>query len=156
MNIFVIDPNPTTCAQALDDLRLNKMIIETAQLLSTAMREHGYFGNLVYKSSHLNHPCAIWARQTDSNYRWLLSYLEALVMERRSRSPKHHKTYDKVYMLTQGLSFIPKGDLTPWPNCTPNKHITDIHDAYKATMRDKWANDKRPPKWTNATKPSWA
>ena len=34
MNIFVIDPDTAKCAQALDDLRLNKMIIETAQLLT--------------------------------------------------------------------------------------------------------------------------
>lgn len=155
MNIFVISPNTTECAQALDDLRLNKMIIETAQLLSTAMRVHGYTGNLVYATSHLNHPCAVWARETNSNYQWLVAYLEDLVMERKARTSKHHKTYDKVHILKQGASLIPTGKLTPWPNCTPNKHIEDVHEAYKITLRDKWANDKRPPKWTFAKKPTW-
>jgi hypothetical protein len=156
MNIFVISSDPKECAQALDDLRLNKMIIETAQLLSTAMRFHGYTGNLVYKTAHLNHPCAVWARESNSNYEWLLSYMQELVIERKARTPKHHKTYDKLFALSQGIAFIPKGSQTPWPNCTPNKHIADIHDAYKITMRDKWAQDKRPPKWTLSQKPSWA
>jgi hypothetical protein len=32
----------------------------------------------------------------------------------------------------------------------------NIFDAYKLTLKDKWAKDKRPAKWTNSTKPSWA
>ena len=67
MNIFVISQNPDECAQALDDLRLNKMILETAQLLSTAIRFHGYTGNLAYKATHINHPCSIWARTSRGN-----------------------------------------------------------------------------------------
>ena len=63
MNIFVPYPDSMKCAEALDDLRLNKMILETAQLLSTAARFHGYVGN-VYGSTHINHPCSVWARQT--------------------------------------------------------------------------------------------
>lgn len=144
------------CAKALDDLRLNKMIIETAQLLSTAMRECGYTGNDIYKTSHKNHPCAVWARQTSENYKWLLLYMSDLVEERMNRTGKSHKSYQIFNTLCGGPKLVPQGPLTPWPNCTPNKHITDIHDAYKVTMRDKWANDKRPPKWTKTGKPSWA
>jgi len=66
MNIFVVSPDTMECAKALDDLRLNKMIIETAQLLSTAMRVQGYTGNDIYKSTHVNHPCAVWARRRTS------------------------------------------------------------------------------------------
>jgi hypothetical protein len=156
MNIFVIDPDTTICAQALDDLRLNKMIIETAQLLSTAMRVQGYTNNDIYKISHVNHPCAVWTRETQANYKWLLLYMSDLVEERMNRTGKGHKSYEIFNTLCGGPKLMPPGDLTPWPNCTPNKHIVDIHDAYKITMRDKWANDKRPPKWTNSTKPSWA
>ncbi len=156
MNIFVVDPDTWKCAQALDDLRLNKMIIETAQLLSTAMHVQGYTGNDIYKISHVNHPCAVWARQTQANYKWLLLYMSDLVEERMNRTGKNHKSYQIFNSLCGGTKLMPPGDLTPWPNCTPNKHITDIHEAYKVTMRDKWANDKRTPKWTNANKPSWA
>jgi hypothetical protein len=156
MNIFVVDPDTTICAQALDDLRLNKMIIETAQLLSTAMRVQGYTGNDIYKISHINHPCSVWTRQTETNYRWLLLYMSDLVEERQNRTGKCHKSYSIFNALCGGPKLMPPGDLTLWPNCTPNKHIANIHDAYKKTMQDKWANDKRPPKWTNSQKPVWA
>jgi hypothetical protein len=155
MNVFVIDPDTTKCAQALDDLRLNKMIIETAQLLSTAMRECGYVGNDIYKSTHVNHPCAIWTRKTDSNYRWLLLYMSDLVEERQRRTGKGHKSYSIFNTLCGGPILMPKGDLTPFANCSLYKDH-GIFDAYKLTMIDKWAKDKRPPKWTNTIKPSWS
>lgn len=37
MNIFAFDPDPWACALWLDDVRKNKMILETAQLLSSAV-----------------------------------------------------------------------------------------------------------------------
>lgn len=155
MNIFVVDPKTNESAKILDDLRLNKMIIETAQLLSTAMRIHGYTGNTIYNVTHQNHPCAIWARETRANYNWLLSYFQDLIMERKARTPKHHKTYDKEIFFKQGKTLIPDGELTPFVNCTPYKDM-DVFEAYKRTLKDKWIKDKRPPKWTNAYRPSWA
>ena len=156
MNIFVTSADTVECAQALDDLRLNKMIIETAQILSTAMRFHGST-TPVYKSTHANHPCAIWARETEENYRWLLVYLKELCIERQKRTGKGHKTYAELYSyLVNGATLIPHGSLTPWPNCSRYKNSSDVHAAYKQTLRDKWANDKRPPKWTNSQKPYWA
>lgn len=155
MNIFVIDSNTKICAQALDNLRLNKMIVETAQLLSTAIRFHGYSENNIYKSTHKNHPCNIWARETNANYIWLLQYMQDLVSERQSRTGKSHKSYEIFNTLTQGQSLIPKGSLTPWQNCTPHKDLNTF-DAYKLTLKNKWINDKRSPTWTNSHKPSWA
>lgn len=155
MNIFVIDPDPRICAQALDDLRLNKMILETAQLLSTAIRYHGYTGNLAYKSTHVNHPCSIWARACLGNYRWLLNYFSALTFERAARTGKTHKCESLYTLFRCNEHLIPTGPLTTFANCSLYKdHGT--FDAYKLTMIDKWAKDKRPPKWTNAQKPSWA
>ena len=156
MNIFVIDPATHVCARALDDLRLNKMIIETAQLLSAALRLHGYNGTDVYKTTHVNHPCAIWARTSSGNYNWLLNYFDDLCLERAARTGKTHKTENLRYAFAKNKTIIPIGDQTVWPNCTPYKHIADIHEAYRLTLIDKWKNDKRPPKWTNGFKPQWA
>ena len=157
MNIFVVDPDTTKCAEALDDLRLNKMIIETAQLLSTAMWVQGYQGQHgnIYKSTHVNHPCAIWARETEANYKWLLLYMSDLVEERQRRTGKNHKSYQIFNTLCFGPKIMPKGNLTPFANCSLYKDH-GIFDAYKLTLKDKWAKDKRPAKWTNTNKPSWA
>jgi hypothetical protein len=131
------------------------MIIETAQLLSTAMRERGYTGDDIYKTTHVNHPCAIWTRETEANYRWLLLYMSDLVEERQFRTGKGHKSYDIFNTLCGGPKLMPPGQITPFANCSTYKN-TGIFDAYKLTLRDKWNNDKRPPKWTNRQKPSWA
>lgn len=154
MNIFVVDPNPEVCAKALDDLRLNKMILETAQLLSTALRFR-HTSMPVYKSTHVNHPCSVWARENKSNYSWLVTYFNALIMEKIARTGKSHKSSSMWMMFADGVKLMPDGDLTPFANCTPYKS-SGVFDAYKLTLQDKWAADKRPPKWTNATKPSWA
>lgn len=143
------------CAKALDDLRLNKMIIETAQLLSTAMRERGYIGNDIYKTTHKNHPCAVWARESSENYKWLLLYMSDLVEERMNRTGKTHKSYQIFNALCGGPKLMPQGPMTPFSNCSLYKDH-GIFDAYKLTMIDKWAKDKRPPKWTKTGKPSWA
>jgi hypothetical protein len=155
LNIFVVDPDTTKSAQALDDLRLNKMIIETGQLLSTAMRAQGYQGNDIYKSTHINHPCAIWARTSSENYKWLLLYMSDCVEEWQVRFNKNHNSYRIFNDLCGGPKLMPQGPLTPFANCTPYKDMGTF-DAYKLTLIDKWAKDKRPPRWTNRNKPTWA
>ena len=62
MNIFITSFNSKEAASHLDDLRLNKMILETAQLLSSAYRNLFGDDDLLYKDTHFNHPCAIWTR----------------------------------------------------------------------------------------------
>ena len=93
MNIFVTSFDSKEAASHLDDLRLNKMILETAQLLSSSFRH--LFGNndLLYKDTHFNHPCAIWARKNVNNYSWLVHYFDDLAKEkiRRDRVKKDRK-----------------------------------------------------------------
>lgn len=40
MNIFATDISPVACAKALNDKRVVKMVLETAQMLSTAVHMH--------------------------------------------------------------------------------------------------------------------
>lgn len=82
MNIFYVDKDARLAAQALVDKHVVKMILETAQLLSTAHRlldgkqviykcprtgknkKHWELYDsreaVLYKASHINHPSAIW------------------------------------------------------------------------------------------------
>ena len=76
-----------------------------------------------------------------------------LTEEKIYRTGKNHKSYISVYNnLCGAVAFIPEGPITPFPNCTPHKNISDVHLAYRMTLSDKWANDKRPPKWTKRTR----
>lgn len=161
MNIFVSDPCPTKSAQNLDDKRVIKMTLESAQMLCTALHEHGMSMYAKYKPTHKNHPCNVWARENNANYEWLLRHFWFLAEEYYFRTGKVHKSYkDCYYNLSLGAKHIPPGELTPFPNCAARKdlnidykHIQDVHEAYKLYLIDRWANDKLKPKWTNRNRP---
>ena len=160
MNIFATDSNPVVAASHLDDKRVIKMILESAQMLCTALHTHKASYLAAYKSTHANHPCNIWCRENVSNYGWLLMHFKALAEEYTFRSGKIHKSASLFTDLYTGAGYLPKGDLTKMANCAARndmnisyKHINDIHEAYRLYLIDRWALDKLKPKWTNRTRP---
>lgn len=93
MNIFYLHSDPEKCAKMHCDKHVVKMIVETAQLLSTAHHEiDGDPSIECYRSTHKNHPSAVWARKNRSNYQWLWQLLQGLLVEYTSRYGKVHKT----------------------------------------------------------------
>jgi hypothetical protein len=162
MNIFVTDDSPTLAAKNLDDKRLVKMVLETTQMLCTAINEYG--GMTPYKSTHKNHPCNVWARQTKGNFLWLLKHGLALAAEYSKRYDKTHKCELVLRLIDNEclVELLPNGPLQPFANCTANaaknisfKHIQPVTDAYKEYLMARWATDTRKPTWTNATPPNW-
>lgn len=112
MNIFYIHDNPVIAAAAMTNKHVVKMILESAQLLSTAhryldgqeyikisksgarLRKWGhpdaYLNETLYKSSHLNHPSGIWTRKSNQNYMWLFQHFLALSEEYYQRYGRRH------------------------------------------------------------------
>jgi len=65
MNLFVPSPEIRPSVEALDDKRVVKMVLETAQLLSTAIRILDPETTLpIYKMTHKNHPVSVWVRSS--------------------------------------------------------------------------------------------
>lgn len=158
MNIFVTYNDYNKCAQVLDDKRLIKMCLETCQMLCTSINEVSKEKNLaLYKSTHINHPCSIWARETSENYRWLYNHFESLCNEYTIRFEKTHKCSNLSELLMWGIPLINskciKKGLTNFPNCTIYKDIKDVHEAYKKYLIFKWDNSIVKPKWTNREVP---
>jgi hypothetical protein len=153
MNIFVTDRDPVISAKNLDDKRVIKMILESAQMLSTAMTVTG-IGGAPYKKTHMNHPCTIWARESKQNFQWLLDHMIALCDEYEARYGKIHKTAQYKNLFRLNVNFFPDIGLTPFANCTLYKN-PDTVLAYRMTMKQKWAMDKRSPSWKNNSKPTW-
>jgi len=145
MNIFATSKCPMESASYLDDKRVVKMCLETAQLLCTAINECG--GKAPYKSTHINHPCAIWARESINNFLWLWKHGYSLCVVYEKRYKKVHKCTKVLFDIISELSVIPEGCLTPFPNCTTHKDEKDVHRAYKMYLSDKWRSDKRKPTW---------
>ena len=112
MNIFYLDHDVIKCAAMHNDKHCVKMILEYAQLLSTAHRVldgvetvglsksgrkatryvlNDNRDSKLYGATHMNHPSAIWARKSKANYTWLANLLIALCAEYTYRYGKTHK-----------------------------------------------------------------
>lgn len=103
MNIFFLSLNPKEAARLHCDKHVVKMIIETAQLLYSShwiLNPEGLHEN-AYKLAHKNHPCAIWVRNSISNYMWLASLGWWLCKEYQYRygEQKVHKTEAHIVWL---------------------------------------------------------
>lgn len=129
-------PEPIDCALMHVDKHVTKMVLEYCQLLSTAHRVldgvliegksdngrkvtryelDGLNEELFYKATHINHPSAIWVRQSKQNYVWLHALLAALCKEYTFRYGKVHKC-ERDYLVEY---------LTEPPINIPNKPFTE-------------------------------
>lgn len=151
MNIFYLSRDPVLCAEMHCDKHVVKMILETAQLLSTAHHELG--STAPYKVTHRNHPSAVWARSGRYQYRWLYELLEALSDEYSKRYGKVHLTWQKC---SEALREPPKGipniEWTDPPQCMPDecKDDTGAVIAYRKYYTHKakeWLDRGMTMKW---------
>lgn len=153
MNIFVTDPSPIISAQALDDKRVNKMILESTQLLCNALRFHGCDESWLYRSTHVNHPCSVWVRTNEQNYLWLCEHTEELINQYWETRQKDHGCYRVWHRCLGHSGLIPEGERTPFVECiTSYPDMTDhgdIHTNYKHYLVYKWNTDVRKPTWIN-------
>jgi hypothetical protein len=155
MNIFATSNCPIESAKFLDDKRCQKMVLESAQLLSTALRVNGYKSDDVYKIAHLNHPSSRWTRATQGNYKWLLEHFRALCNEYNRRTGKIHASSKLLSIFEVNVELIPAGEKMPFSNNARNltkgvdfTHESDVTLAYKLYLAERWESDKREPKWS--------
>ena len=116
MNIFVLHQDPVAAAQMQCDKHVVKMIVESAQMLSTAHRmldgtvqiapsksgkrmvkhyrlfDDPEMDQLLYKAVHYKHPCTVWTMESAQNYMWHWRHLDALCEEYTYRYGKIHAT----------------------------------------------------------------
>lgn len=127
MNIFYLDKDAKTAAHYHLDKHVVKMILEYAQLMSTAHRlldgveSIARINNrnrrvwtlsdhrepLVYKPVSWNHPSAVWVRQDLSHYQWLWNLASELCQEYRYRYGGTNDKQHKTSVVIQNLSFAP-------------------------------------------------
>lgn len=155
MNIFCTSDCPIESAKFLDDKRCQKMVLESAQLLSTALRVNAYKGDDVYKIAHLNHPSSRWCRATQGNYKWLLEHFRALCDEYTRRTGKTHASSKLLPIFEANVGLIPVGERMPFSNNARNltkgvdfTHETNVTLAYQLYLSSRWESDKREPKWS--------
>lgn len=175
MNIFHLSDDPIESAKWMVDKHVVKMIVESAQLLSTSHRvldgvqyeartksgrsckrwflsddrEH-----YLYAATHVNHPSAVWVRQSVENYLWLVDHMYALLDEYRHRYSKIHKTTEIAWILQSPPFHLKEWDRTPFISAMDEKYIVsaDPIENYRNYYRLGKASIH---KWTNRERPFW-
>ncbi len=118
MNIFYLHRKRKKCVKYHVDKHVIKMILETAQLLCTAIWIMG--GEAPYKKTHVNHPCTIWARKSKHNWIWLRRFGLYLCKEYTYRYGKIHKTQKILEQLK--CPNLPVTSFTEPPQCMPEEY----------------------------------
>jgi hypothetical protein len=129
MNIFYLDKDPIKAAQLSCDKHVVKMIVESAQMLSTAHRmidgkeyidktktgrkikrwkhPNSNMEKTLYKACHTGHPSTVWVMQSAYNYHWLYKHMMALNTEFKMRYG-HILDHKTVQLLEGALMYQPK------------------------------------------------
>ncbi len=176
MNIFYLHPDTKECAKQHLDKHVVKMILEYAQLLSTAHRlldGTEYEGRTVkgtrkatrwllpderetnlYMASHMKHPSGIWCRQSQDNYWWLYNLWRDLMREYTFRYGKHHVAEKLIPFLSFAPSNIPVAIADPMPQCMPDQYKVP-GDSIQAYHNYYIGDKQRFAVWTNRAIPEW-
>lgn len=164
MNLFVTHSEPRIAATHLDDIRLNKMIVESCQMMVLAAKLNGATkfpltkAGTPYKAKgHINHPVVKWTATSDGNYLWHLTYLGTMLGEYHYRTGKTHAGMHVYDWACQQVSLFPKGAILEFQNSSlfAGKGVVPVIIAYINTMIHKWQNDKIKVKWTKRKPPEW-
>jgi len=183
VNIFILDKDPRIAAQLQCDKHVVKMIVESAQMLSTAhrmldgaeTRRASKSGKTMskywelpdareaslYKAVHMGHPCTVWTMHSDNNYLWHYEHFIALCKEYTYRYGKVHATDTK---LRKSLASIPtnirsgyKYLMTPFPLAMQHEpqciHHEDPVRSYKEYYQTKQSRFNMV--WTKREIPEW-
>ena len=155
MNIFYLDNHPDEVAEMHCDKHCVKMILEYAQMLSTAHRElDGNVPDILYKSTHKNHPSTIWTRSSKQHYDWLFRLFRMLSAEYTLRYGKIHKTWEKLGKIleTAPKNIVENGWSDP-PQCMPDHcKKPDTIDAYRNYYLTEKASFST---WNYSKQPTW-
>jgi hypothetical protein len=160
VNIFYLDRDPKIAAQMHCDKHCIKMILESAQMLSTAHRviDGDDYANErgLYKMAHKNHPSTIWVRSSDEHYNWMYSLMLSQMEEYTYRYDKHHATERLIEPLRLLPTSIENNGFVDPPMCMPEyckkDDVVSSYQNYYIEEKSDFATWKRRamPEWFNA------
>lgn len=156
MNVFALDLDSEIAAQSLADQHINKMIVESCQLLAAA-----HAGVTPYEKTHVNHPCARWVRESPMNYAWLVAHAYALLAERNFRWPERleHASARVLDWYADAVwqAYSDVAPMTPFAQAMPQQYKrADAVEAYRSYYTAEKTSFKRGlATWTRREKPNW-
>lgn len=158
MNIFVLSRSPRLSAQYHCNKHVVKMIIETAQMLYSAVWivSPQRLPQNAYKLAHKNHPCSIWVRTSLENYKWLCELGVWLCHEYTLRYGKIHKTQTHIEYLMQHPPNLPSLGLTEFAQAMPDQFKDkDPVVAYRTFYRESKFKERNIVQYKWRKMPEW-
>ena len=155
MNLFYLSRDPVEAARMQCDKHVVKMILEAAQMLSTAHAELDG-ESPAYKPTHKNHPSTVWVRSSADAYIWTFTHMMALGDEYKRRYGKVHKTIrEHARALNRYPDNIAHVQFEDPPQCMPDDYKRDdtvlAYQLYYNAKADEWAANGSPMKWEGKT-----
>lgn len=160
MNIFALDRDPRKAAEYLVDAHVRKMVLESAQIMSTVhwmvdccMAEAMYGRSIIYAPTHVSHPAQLWTARSLSNFKWLREHALAIEDERLWRFPHYNPHNSAAVIGHMPDPDMPDIGLTEFSLCF--KH--DYHsDNTVESYRIYYINEKAHlAEWTRRGAPIW-
>lgn len=167
MNIFALHPDPILSAHDHCDQHLHKMILESAQMVSTVLHSWNFSHSWLYKPAYQNHPCTLWANRTKHNLKWLVLLATELENIRQELGHPYHASTQVIKYAADLLAEEFPGASECFaddPALAMPLHIrvrSDINPYQKYQAYYQWKNrqwtalDKRPMTWKNRPVPSY-
>lgn len=181
MNIFVLDKDPKIAASYHCDSHVNKMILESCQMLgsvfyilqgiSTVKDSNKLNKNIVFKDlpkfdknnnwkpfgpGYLNHPCTIWVSQSLNNYKYLISLVKELCVIYKNKSNKSHSWESIVTWFENNIPKFKNTELTDFVMAMPKSlQSKDVVKSYQLFYALKTVIHKIPVRFTKNEKPYW-
>jgi hypothetical protein len=152
MNIFVLDYDINRCSRYHCDQHVVKMILESVQMLCTALNKKGV--STPYRSTHVNHPCVLWVERSYDNFIWLRDLALALNEEYRFRFEKD-RDHKSIAILRElpGPAYESHG-LTEFAQAMPQQYKVP-GNAVKAYRQFYLAEKMAFARWTRRKTPAW-
>ena len=162
MNVFLpYERNLKRSVQCLDDLRLNKQILECLQLLNTYVRRELEHDPRV---GYANHPVYKHFSSTSYNLYALTKYVIESCIEYQHRFGKEHKLQKELYRFKQNMFNYPdnidylyqpyfmRGSLGQPEYIRTYENVSEL---FQQRLVEKWSQDKRQPRWTKREEPEF-
>ena len=162
MKIFFLDKTPEKSAQNLCDKHIHKMLLESAQMLSTAVRKYEEdtdtlpLAEPIYKSAYPNHPMTKWVGFNKDNFTLAFENADEISKEYFKRFGKRHKSTRILDFIVDNdmQTEIPEGFFSEPPQCMPDKYrdkdyVTAYRRYYNTDKKyfAKWEKGRGCPEW---------
>jgi hypothetical protein len=156
MNIFIFDFNLNLNAKMYPNCYTYKIPLELAQMLCTAYRELVEDDDRLYKTSHFNHPCSKWIRDSYANFKYAIDLFYALHDEwnYRYQHNKMHKSFEVINIVEKiNPNVFPKQGITKFAQVMPEQYKQN--NPVKA-YREYFNGEKlHLAQWKNRNIPDW-